>query len=397
MRPLSGRQRVPSPLFVLFVVLVVATSPARGDEPVLVGDPRVATSPSGDPAGTVPETATPPAGSGVTPVFAPIPFKNSQLGWGLTVMAGLIHRFDPDTTLKPSTGAVAGFYSENGSWGVMALEMARLSQDRWRLLGLASYMDLHYDFFGIGEAAGDAGISIPIDQTVAFAVGSALRRVTRGLYAGAAVLWIRSDAALGQAQESTEPPADDDLAQLDLVAPGLQAEFDSRDDDYWPSHGSYALARSTFFTPGLGSAREFQRYMVGWSWYGTLRPDRLVLATNANAAFAKGDAPFWAIPSVGAGIYGLRGYTQGRYRDKVVTTLQAELRGHTAGRWGATAFFGIAQVAPALDALGDSDVLPAGGAGLRFQLTDRYPMHMRADYAWGRKESILYISVGEAF
>jgi hypothetical protein len=81
----------------------------------------------------------------------------------------------------------------------------------------------------------------------------------------------------------------------------------------------------------------------------------------------------------------------------VVTTLQAELRGHTAGRLGANAFFGIAQVAPSFDDLGDADVLPGGGAGLRFQLTDKYPMHMRADYAWGKKESILYISIGEAF
>ena len=382
----------------LFLLALLVATPARGDEPVMFGSPGMAgTPPSVDPAANVPEATTPPAGAGITPFFAPIPFKNSQLGWGLAGMAGVIHRFDPDTTLKPSTGAIGGFYTENESWGVLAVEMARLSQDRWRLLGLAMYSDLHYDFFGIGEDAGDAGVSVPVDQKVAVAMVSGLRRLTRGLYAGPAFLWIRSDVALDESLALPELPAEDDLKRIDLMAPGLQVEFDSRNDDYWPSRGSYALARSTFFTPGMGSSREFQRYMVGWSWFGTLEPERLVLATNINTTIAQGDVPFWAIPSVGAGLYGLRGYTQGRYRDKVVTTLQAELRGHTAGRLGANAFFGIAQVAPSFDALGDADVLPGGGAGLRFQLTDKYPMHMRADYAWGKKESILYISIGEAF
>jgi len=383
----------------ILLVMLVAAAPARSDEPVVLGSPGMAgTPPSVDPAANVPESpGAPAAGPGVTPFFAPIPFKNSQIGWGLAVMGGVIHRLDPDTTLKPSTGALGGFYSENKSWGVLAVEMARLKQDRWRLLGMAMYTDVHYDFFGVGEDAGDAGVSVPVDQKIALALVWGLRRWAKGFYAGPAFLWIRSDVALEETAGFPELPADEDLTRIDLLAPGIQAEFDSRNDDYWPSHGSYALTRATFFTPGMGSSREFQRYMAGWSWFASLKPERLVLATNLNTTIAKGDVPFWAIPSVGAGMYGLRGYTQGRYRDKVVTTIQAELRGHTAGRLGANAFFGIAQVAPSLGDLGDADVLPGGGAGLRFQLTDKYPMHMRADYAWGKKESILYISIGEAF
>jgi hypothetical protein len=122
-----------------------------------------------------------------------------------------------------------------------------------------------------------------------------------------------------------------------------------------------------------------------------------VLATNLNASASMGDVPFWAIPSVGGGAYGLRGYTQGRYRDKLVTTAQAELRAHAKNRWGAAVFGGLAQVAPSLGDLRGAEVLPAGGVGLRFQLTRQYPMHMRADYAWGRNGGIFYFSVSEAF
>jgi hemolysin activation/secretion protein len=100
---------------------------------------------------------------------------------------------------------------------------------------------------------------------------------------------------------------------------------------------------------------------------------------------------------VGAGRFGLRGYTQGRYRDQVVTTVQSELRWHSAGRFGAVGFFGFGQVAPDFGGLGDASLLPAGGLGLRFKLTRNFPMHMRFDYAWSEKENLFYFSVAEAF
>ena len=354
--------------------------------------------PSGiQPADATPQGTSHSAGSGITPLFAPVPFRNSQLGWGLAVLAGAIHRFDPDTTIKPSTGAVGGFYSENKSWGLTAFEMARLKGDSWRLRGLIAHFEIFYDFYGIGEDAGDAGKSVALDQPMDFAVGSALRRITPGLYGGANVLWIRSRISLEEDHGLPAPPAAQDLATMNLAAPGLQAEFDTRDDDYWPRHGSLAALKGNFFTGALGSARDFQRYAVAWSWYTELRRRELVLATNLNVLGAAGDVPFWAIPTVGGGAYGLRGYTQGRYRDRVVTTAQAELRAHTAGRWGATAFGGFANVAPSVGDLGSSSALPAGGAGLRFQLTRQYPMHLRADFAWGKSERIFYFSVAEAF
>ena len=80
-----------------------------------------------------------------------------------------------------------------------------------------------------------------------------------------------------------------------------------------------------------------------------------------------------------------------------MTPVQAGLRYHTRGRFGATAFAGFGQVAPSAGAVFEAQVLPAGGAGLRYQLTRRYPMHLRLDYAWGRNGALFYFSVSEAF
>lgn len=388
-------------LVLLSVLLSALAAPraTRADDSTraVTVDPNTAPTPGIDPIAADEGDAGRPSGSKVTPLVAPIPFKNSQIGWGLMLMVGAIHRFDADTTLKPSTGMIGGFYTENKSWGLMALEMARLARDTWRLRGVVSLMDVRYDFFGIGEDAGDAGISVPLEQRIGFAVGTASRRILPNLYAGGGALWMRTTVNLRGELPPELSSLESDLTQTDLFAFGLQGEYDTRDDDYWPTGGSVALLKTWFFTDGLGASREFQRVMMGWSWYTRLRGEGLLLATNLNAAAASSDAPSYMLPSVGAGRFGLRGYTQGRYRDKVMTTAQAELRWHSKGRFGSVAFFGFGQVAPDLGGLGEATLLPAGGLGLRYRLTRQFPMHMRFDYAWGKKENVFYFSVAEAF
>ena len=65
----------------------------------VVVDPTAAAVPSIDPLADPAEGTPRKTGTSVTPLLAPIPFHNSQIGWGLVLMAGLIHRFDADTTL----------------------------------------------------------------------------------------------------------------------------------------------------------------------------------------------------------------------------------------------------------------------------------------------------------
>ncbi len=219
--------------------------------------------PSIEPAPGTAESA-PEAGSGVTPLVAPLPFKNSQIGWGVALMLGLIHRLDADTTVKPSTGAIVGLASENGSWGVMGMEMARLGRDTWRARGVAGYMDLQYDFYGIGLEAGEAGQSVPIDQTFFIASGALLRHVVSGLYLGGQIVWLTTTVTPQDAAGPNDP-ALPDQARTDLLAGGLQAEFDTRDDDYWPQRGSLAQLKGNFFTTTTGASGSFQRYQAAWS------------------------------------------------------------------------------------------------------------------------------------
>jgi len=379
------------------VCAVLFTAPARTQQPAgsPVIDPTAVDVPAVDLPDEVGSGTNEKTGTGVTPLVAPVPFRNSQIGWGGALMLGLIHRFDADTTIKPSTGAVAGLASENGTWGVMGIELARLQHDTWRVRGLASYLELKYDFYGIGIDAGESGVAVPLDQTLFMTGGVILRRVIPNLYLGGSFIWIHTTVALRELP--ADAPVVPDQTTADLLAPGVQGEFDTRDNDYWPEHGSLAELKARFFTTQSGESGTFQRYQLSWSWFNALRGKSLVLATNINACAAPGDPPFYGLCSLGSGRYVLRGYTQGRYRDHYGNVVQLELRAHSAGRFGGTVFGGFGQVAPGFSEIWSAQLLPAGGLGLRFQLTEKYPMHMRLDYAWGRDGGLLYFSVGEAF
>ena len=78
-------------------------------------------------------------------------------------------------------------------------------------------------------------------------------------------------------------------------------EFDTRDDDYWPSRGSIATAKANFFTSALGSDSDFERYMAAWCWYTSVRGPALLLATNASVTTAAGEVPFLGDPIRGRG------------------------------------------------------------------------------------------------
>lgn len=67
------------------------------------------------------------------------------------------------------------------------------------------------------------------------------------------------------------------------------------------------------------------------------------------------------------------------------------------GRFGVVAFGGVGGIGSKFSDVDFSDLLPAGGAGLRFRLTKRHPINYPVDYAFGKGGNTLSIGVLEAF
>jgi Omp85 superfamily domain len=331
----------------------------------------------------------------VTPLIAPIPGYNPQYGGTLAVALGAIHRFDMDTTVKPSTGMLVGLATTNGSWGVMGLEMARLQRDAWRLGILGGYFRLQYDFYGVGTDAGAQGISLPVVQPMGFGLGQVLRRVSPALYVGLRGVYSHVDFRPDTNAIPVELRPYVQGRSYTSVALAPVVQYDSRNDQYFPTRGTLVDAMARLFSPTIGSDSAYQGYTLRASSYRGLGGGRDVLAIGLTGCLMAGEVPVPGLCMIG-GQDRLRGYEPGRYRDRFLLGSQAEYR-HPFGRFGATAFVGASTVAPRASALTWGDVLPAGGVGLRYRLTKAYAMHYRVDVAYGKDGWQYYVALNEAF
>jgi Omp85 superfamily domain len=338
--------------------------------------------------------------AGVTPIVAPIPFHNPQFDWGLDLLGALIHRIGGDTAGPPSTAVVTGFATLNESWGVAAAEIAHLSGDAWRLQVLGGYFDLKYQFYGVGQTGGSTPIGLR--QPVAGARVAGFRRVAPNAYLGLGVQGAYVRVGL---QDSVVPPAFADFltqrATVNQLALAPMLQIDSRDDEYFPARGLLMNLEAHLYMAAIGSDSTFQNYSIAAAWYSGWRRGRSVVAVGALSCYSTGEVPFYLLCTIG-GFRGLRGVEMFRYLDNTMTTLQAEYRhmlGNLGilGRLGFAVFGGVAGVASTPGTLSTSQFIPAGGAGVRFRLTKRYPLNFRVDVAGSKDGTLYYVSVAENF
>lgn len=179
------------------------------------------------------------------------------------------------------------------------------------------------------------------------------------------------------------------------IGVGLIAVVDTRDNLYAPRAGVLWESKVATFAPALGSDYGFRQATMDLRHYLAIGGGA-VLGTRAYGASSWGDPPFYAMPQIGAqGL--LRGYREGRFRDRAAAAAEFELRIPLTGRFGAVLFGGVGGVAPDLSGLpGPADLERTVGAGFRFRLNDG-GVNLRVDYGVGREGGGLYLGIGEAF
>ncbi len=178
-----------------------------------------------------------------------------------------------------------------------------------------------------------------------------------------------------------------------VLGMGLIVTRDTRDRAFYPQRGTYVTAYVLGHPTGLGSDFDFTRAVIDARKYVPV--SRHLVALQAYGEAVGGTAPFSVLPRLG-GPLRMRGYLEGRFRDDVYATAQAEWRFPVWGRFGGALFGGAGAVAGRIDALGADGLEAAGGAGIRYRLNDE-GVHIRLDYAIGREGAGLYITARDPF
>jgi len=264
---------------------------------------------------------------------------------------------------------------------------------RQRALGdiaLSTYPDV---FYGLGPEAPDEqeedftsrylDAVLQAEQQVGVAWRVGLRsRVRREVVTEVEAGGLLDDSALPGHDAST------------VVGLGPLVARDTRDRLFYPRRGQFVTAYLVVHPEALGSTFGFTRVVLDARQYVPLGWGH-TLAVQAYGEAVSGTAPFSVLPRLG-GPLRMRGYLEGRFRDDVYATAQAEWRVPIRGRFDGALFASAGAVAGRLDALGTDGWEAAGGAGIRYRLNAE-GVHIRLDYAIGRAGGGLYITARDPF
>lgn len=332
-------------------------------------------------------------------VVAPLPISSPALGTGIIPVLGYIFPLQKDDHVSPpSVVGTAGIVTNNGTRGFGAFADLYMKEKTYRITAAYVRGNLNYDLYGVGLAAGNAGNKLPLEQSGQVFRSEALRRVAWDFFLGFRILSGSSTIAIrssSNTQPGPEPPPDIGLDTA-LRALGVRLNRETSPNRFYPTGGTLLDFTSDFFSQALGSKYTFQSYKFTFNKYGSLSKNQ-VLAYNLFVCGTGGQPPFY-----GNCIYGanneLRGYTAGRYLDRYMFATQLEYRLSLPKRFGVVGFGGIGEVIPGgSQALRINNFLPAGGGGLRFQLSKAYRVNLRADFARGKDTWTWSMGVGEAF
>ena len=327
-------------------------------------------------------------------VVVPAPSYNPAFGAMLTVMGMYAYRPDP-AQVKPWMAGAVAFGAQNGSWGGLLFNRAILAEDTWRVIAAAGYLDMRYDYYGVGDSSLQDD-PIELRQRVSVVGGKVLHEFSDNLYLGpvASLRGIRTssvDARLAETEVSQS-----------IGGIGVAGEYDTRDQDFKPHDGWYVEAQ---WIEQAGSdihlgpvASDGPRYRTAYARVNRYQPlgDTTTLALRGATQFAGEDTPFYDLPTLGGRSTDLRGYS-GEYRDRVMAAAQAEVRQDLPYRFGVVGFAGLGAVEDSYAELLASSLHPSLGAGLRYLVATENRINAALDFAWGDRGWTWYLSVGESF
>ncbi|MBS3819544.1 BamA/TamA family outer membrane protein [bacterium] len=176
---------------------------------------------------------------------------------------------------------------------------------------------------------------------------------------------------------------------------GLLFNWDSRDNIYFPSSGSYHQISATTYPHFLGSDFRFNTFKLDLRKYVSLFSGH-VLAFQGYFRSCSGNPPFNKLSLMGMDGT-MRGYYLGRYRDKNMISFQMEYRCLFWKRWGLVGFVGAGDVADRLNHFDLEQFKYSYGVGLRFLFSKEEKITIRLDFGWGKETSGFYFTATEAF
>lgn len=320
------------------------------------------------------------------------PHYASDTKFGLGLVAAGLYRTDPnDSILPPSNVSLYGDVSSVGFYmlGVRGNHIA--PKGRYRIDYHLYFYSFPADFWGIGYEMGDNDANkSDMKRWQAQAEVSFLFRVADNFYIGPMASY---DYVIGKHIERPELLQGMDQHTWNVGA-GVSLVYDNRDNLTNPHRGIYLNINQMFRPRFMGNDYAFSTTAFRFDAYQQLGKGT-VLAEDIGANLNFGN-PSWGMMAELGGTHSMRGYYEGRYRDKHSLEATVELRQHVWKRNGIVVWVGAGTIFPKFSALRSKQILPNAGVGYRWEFKKN--VNVRLDYGFGKSgQSGFLFNINEAF
>ncbi len=327
----------------------------------------------------------------------PIVYRTPETGWAAGV-GGLValRRSDAPREAHPSSILFAAVATERRQHSVSITPEFYLGGGASVLYGYFEYSKFPADFYGIGGNTPDGARENFTPRHISIEANWVWRiKAVAGLFAGIRYVgdFFRFDPFDPGGQLAREVVPGAGAGRTSGL--GAMVRFDSRDSVFAPSSGSYHQLSAELNNSVLGSSFDYLKVKADLrSFFPLFGPS--VLAVQGIMEAAVGTAPLLMLPKLG-GDSMMRGYYKGRYRDNVLTAVQAEFRFPVWWRFGGVVFAAAGGVADSLGRINPAEFKLAWGWGLRFKISSGEGINLRMDIGYGKQGSGVYFTANEAF
>lgn len=315
---------------------------------------------------------------------------DTKLGLGL-VAAGLYRTNPNDTILPPSNVSLFSDVSTVGFYMLGIRGTHIFPQDKYRADYTVYFYSFPCDYWGMGYDMGnDDSNKSEMKRWQARIKGSFLFHLGSNFYIGPMVSY---DYVIGKNVERPELLNGMDRHTWNLGA-GFSTVYDSRDVLTYPHQGLYINLTQCFRPRFMGndyafSTTELQVDAYQKVWKGA------ILAEDFRTMLNFGN-PSWGMMALLGNSNSMRGYYEGRYRDKHKIEAQVELRQHIWKRNSLTIWVGAGTVFSKFSNIRSRHILPNYGLGYRWEFKKN--VNVRLDYGFGKAgQSGFLFSINEAF
>lgn len=318
------------------------------------------------------------------------PSYSDATSFYLAVMAAGVYHTRRDSVTPTSEASVFAQASFTGFYRVGISGNHYSPSDKFRIVYDIDFAHFPLKFWGIGYA----DEHIKANETKYTELQSDFQadftwRLPHDVFIGPTVNFHFSDATKVTRPELWQGQS----LKIFNYGMGVVVSYDSRDYVTNASRGWNVRLEQKFFPRFFGNRYAFSSTELTLGWYKQFWKSG-IWAFQAHGWSTYGDTPWCMMPTLDSS-KAIRGYFEGRYRNKNEADIVVELRQHVWKRTGIVVWGGLGTVFNHPKEINIHTLLPSYGIGVRWELKKK--VNLRVDFGVGKHSTGFMLGMHETF